>query len=316
MTSQESNSNHFRVPKVLYENRYCNQEGFSVLVCGGKDKKYIRQVFGLKVPNFEVSEFPSMMFENYNLILVTIKSSIIAIGDTCILNNNIDKSVSIEIYSKKSKIWTHQYVGFDERDCYCVCSFMSELYVIGGCLREDDVPLDSCHCYNINCNTWYQIANLNEERYSASCTVFEGKIVVTGGFNYDHSIVKSAETYDYYENKWCSFPDMIENRVYHTTVSMGNKLFVIGGFLSRRCEVFDSHSRQFTEMKSHLKVPNMRSKNFKAVGIGYYIVVFHSLSSDDETTITMYSVCENKWSTIKCDFTKNLFDYSIVKFYI
>ena len=26
------------VPKVLYENRYCNQEGFSILVCGGKDK--------------------------------------------------------------------------------------------------------------------------------------------------------------------------------------------------------------------------------------------------------------------------------------
>ena len=26
-------------PKVLYENRYCNQDDFSVLVCGGKNKK-------------------------------------------------------------------------------------------------------------------------------------------------------------------------------------------------------------------------------------------------------------------------------------
>ena len=62
------------VPKVLYENRYCNQEGFSVLVCGGRDKNYNRkrQFFGLKVPKFEVSEFPSMVFKINNLNLVTI----------------------------------------------------------------------------------------------------------------------------------------------------------------------------------------------------------------------------------------------------
>ena len=28
-------------PKVLYENRYCNQDDFSVLVCGGKNKSDI-----------------------------------------------------------------------------------------------------------------------------------------------------------------------------------------------------------------------------------------------------------------------------------
>lgn len=39
-----------KVPKVLFENRYCNQEEFNVLVCGGDDKNY-----KLKVSRFKVS---------------------------------------------------------------------------------------------------------------------------------------------------------------------------------------------------------------------------------------------------------------------
>ena len=27
----------FNVPKVLYKNRYCNQDDFSILVCGGEN---------------------------------------------------------------------------------------------------------------------------------------------------------------------------------------------------------------------------------------------------------------------------------------
>ena len=34
-------------PKVLYENRYCNQDNFSVLVCGGlrKNNKTVESIF-------------------------------------------------------------------------------------------------------------------------------------------------------------------------------------------------------------------------------------------------------------------------------
>ena len=45
-------------PKVLYENRYCNQDDFNVLVCGGRDKnnKTVKSVFKLQGPNFECKE--------------------------------------------------------------------------------------------------------------------------------------------------------------------------------------------------------------------------------------------------------------------
>ena len=43
--------------------------------------------------------------------------------------------------------------------------------------------------------TWSEIADLNEARDCAECTVFEGKIVVTGG-EYKWSLLKSVEAYD------------------------------------------------------------------------------------------------------------------------
>ena len=37
ITMNERKSLNFP-PKVLYENRYCNQDDFSVLVCGGRNE--------------------------------------------------------------------------------------------------------------------------------------------------------------------------------------------------------------------------------------------------------------------------------------
>ena len=53
----------FHVPNVLYENRYCNQDDFSILVCGGytKNGPTVNDVYELKGPNFECSKFPSML---------------------------------------------------------------------------------------------------------------------------------------------------------------------------------------------------------------------------------------------------------------
>ena len=50
VTMQERKSFDFPL-KVLYENRYCNQDDFSVLVCGGKNEKNqnMKSVFKLMV---------------------------------------------------------------------------------------------------------------------------------------------------------------------------------------------------------------------------------------------------------------------------
>ena len=36
---KDSHESSLFVPKVLYENRYCSQNDFSIIVCGGQNKK-------------------------------------------------------------------------------------------------------------------------------------------------------------------------------------------------------------------------------------------------------------------------------------
>ena len=96
------------VPKVLYENRYCNQEGFSVLVCGGKDRNNedSNKVLEIKIPSFEVTEFPPMMKPHIRLKLATINSEIFAIVDsTSVYEELVYLSTSVEIYSEEAKSW-------------------------------------------------------------------------------------------------------------------------------------------------------------------------------------------------------------------
>ena len=46
-----------------------------------------------------------------------------------------------------------------------------------------------------------KMPELKVERNSTSCTVLEGKIVATGGYNYNDGKLKSVETYGCYENR-------------------------------------------------------------------------------------------------------------------
>ena len=51
--------------------------------------------------------------------------------------------------------------------------------------------LRSCSTYSIKSDKWCQIADLNVARYCVACTVFVGKVVVTGGDN--NYEIKSVE---------------------------------------------------------------------------------------------------------------------------
>ena len=133
----------------------------------------------------------------------------------------------------------------DSRISFCVCSFMKNMYLIGGYYLDDYMYFKICYKFEINHNKWTKIANLNIYRSDSAGAVFEGKIVATGGYRYSDR-TNSAESYDHYENKWSNLPDMISWRNGHSSFSMGNKLFVIGGSSNVDAEVFDSISRKFT----------------------------------------------------------------------
>ena len=49
-------------PKILYENRYCKQDDFSILACGGKDrnKTVVNKVFKLDGLELKCKEYTLM----------------------------------------------------------------------------------------------------------------------------------------------------------------------------------------------------------------------------------------------------------------
>ena len=305
------------VPKVLYENRYCNQEGFSILVCGGKDKngKVTNEVLELEIPSFNEKIFSSIVEPLCYSDLVNIKSDIIAFNNRLELDKSSDDSiVPVEIYSDKTKTWTNQFINTEEKYCYNVSSYMGKLYLIGGYINNSDKSLSSCYTYKINSNKWNKIASLKVARNWAACTIFEGKIVVTGGMN-NWNKLKSIEAYDYHENKWTYLPDMIEERYLHAVVSMGNKMFIIGGYYITSCEVFDSYTRKYTNIYSKIKVSDIKEWCFYAYSFGKNIVVFQEFQIPFKATVVyLYDIEKEKWKNVQCDFTKNMFKSSFVKY--
>ena len=144
----------------------------------------------------------------------------------------ISKNRSNNTFEKYSELTVNKNIlptFLDKRFYFCVCSFMQKIYVIGGSKKTLE-NIYSCMCYDLKNNKWKYIASMIKSRYYASCAVFKGKIVVTGGIlRNNFYTLNSSESYCFYENKWKKFPDMLVNRCRHTTFSMSNKLFFVGG---------------------------------------------------------------------------------------
>ena len=125
---------------------------------------------------------------------------------------------------------------------------MKNIYVYGGFTTK--FCLKSCYKYDTKRSNWIPIAIMNDFRQNAACTVFKGKIVLTGGYDGENRVdLSSVEAYDFYENKWDFLPCIINKRYFHGAVCMGNKLYVIGGKYNATCEVFDSSSMKFASIK-------------------------------------------------------------------
>ena len=188
-------------PIVLYENRYCNQDDFSILICGGRNEhnKPVKSIFQLYGSRIKCKNYTYLPKGLYNCKSAVINSELYVSGGY----SQDDKfDYSVRKFCKNTKTWTHEtQLDVKYERCY-ICSFKQNLYVF-----ESIFYYERCLTYNIKNDKWSNIANMNDIRQNPACTVFEGKIVVSGGRS------KSVEAYDYYENKWTYLPDMIKNEM-------------------------------------------------------------------------------------------------------
>ena len=282
---------------ALYQTRYCAQEDFSIAVCTNRSVRRLEIPFSLD--SYEKSKRLGVFMNR------RVGSEVVAFGsDSFVINGSMEncdyeKSNFFEKYSESSKNKTALPSTLDERYCFCICSFTQKVYVIGGnriIKWKDNRSISSCMCYDIKSSKWIYIASMIESRKCASCSVFEGKIVVTGGYSYSFTF-NSAESYCFHKNKWTNFPEMLEKRAFHATVSMGNKLFVVGGDYKNDSEVFDSITNKFVLIKN---LPEIGYFTY-ALSIGYKTYVFQEPSEDNrkkhksEMLTLCYNDKQNAW---------------------
>ena len=148
---------------------------------------------------------------------------------------------------------------------------------------------------------------MNNARRLSACSVFEGKIVVSGGY-YNVSL-NTVEAYDHAGDTWENMPNMIDEREGHKSVAVNHKLFVIGGFNTNNCEAFDSNTHEFTLIKKPTSVSgfSLYEPN-EVVTIGSKIFVFQNNSK-----VITYDFEKNKWSKSLCEATKYIEYFSLLK---
>ena len=115
-------------PKVLYENRYCNQDDFSVLVCGRSiTSKIVNSVYKLNGPKFECETYTSIPNELEMSESAVVNSELFIFGGY-LQNEKFDKH-NIK-FCNKTKTWSSKAQLPLKDNCFCVCSFKKNLYVI------------------------------------------------------------------------------------------------------------------------------------------------------------------------------------------
>ena len=296
-------------PSVLYENRYCEQNEFDILVNheNRESKDHTNSVIQIESADVKCDVVLIPMSVNRCFAETAVNGS-----DIFVLSGHkkIVKKSSCVVFGSMSP-WKNLTSMPDSRIYFSVCSFMKSIYLIGGYFSADRSYSKGCYKYEIIHNKWTKMTDLNIKRCKSACVVFEGQVVATRGNNRYNGRTKSAESYDHYEKKWNHLPDMIGLRGYHSSFSMGNKFFVIGGYSNVDAEVFDSTSRKFTLFNIKLLCKKEIPCRCETVNFGRKMFVFCNCSLNRQPKLHVYNVDEKKWD-FKIIIKNDRFVYPII----
>ena len=285
--------------------RYCNQNMFNTLSVGSDvlpSLKVVRYDIDNKVLKTE-NIFPQLCHVRTYLRAVFLNGDFYVF---CCIENNDNRRMSVQKYFSKLNIWkvVADYSN-DYIESFGVCVFMKKVYLIGGKIIFGDNVfngydlMNKCFAFSQVNSKVQQVTPMNVWRSNAACTVFEGKVVVSGGCYTQQTV----EVYDHVADTWSYMPNMIKRRRYHDLVAIKNKLFAIGG-REHSCEVYDSCSKKFFLLKSPPKFSKFSFKNAAgAISMCNRIIVF----GFNPKVAVFYDLVKQQWSE---EFNEKDLDYS------
>ena len=201
--------------------RYCNQTNFNILVCGGEScdsNNIFSDVKLFNANNYsEVNYLPNMKQERTDFVAVYIK------GEVYVFDGK-----KVEKYSPDTNTWEYVINMMDDRIFFSACSFMDNVYIIGGQFCHVIGEDETATCFELNTKSlkWKEVSRMNTARDLSACSVFEGRIIISGGRF--HDILNTVEAYDHVGNSWENIVNMVIERCGHKSVAVKNKLFAIG----------------------------------------------------------------------------------------
>ena len=109
--------------------------------------------------------------------IVSVKGEVYAFDD---YHSYIDECTnSVVKYSPATNTWDiiadMDYLFLEN---YCACSFTDKVYLMGEATWD---KRSTCVEFDTKNSTWKEVSGTNDERCDAACTVFEGRIVLSGG---------------------------------------------------------------------------------------------------------------------------------------
>ena len=249
----KNKENYFKyVPNRCSVSRYCNQNDFKILHSRENDLTYnwvtvslsfVEEIDGTNLQN--VRDVP-LLTKDHNFThncppMVYLNGHVYLLSCLDDKDNSVKK---IKKYSIASNALETLGDMLDDFYDSCVCGFINKIYFVGGSTLKGEV---TCCFDTVDC-AWKYAAGTNHYRSNAACTVFEGKVVVSGGQHYNYTDLSSVEAFDHVADEWSFMPSMIESASRHELVAVKNKLFAVGSW-KRFVEVYDSTSGIFAAVK-------------------------------------------------------------------
>ena len=268
------------------------QNSFRIFMCGGyhmTNKRALTEVKIIDAKNVENSNLVSSMnFQRFKHKAACINDDVFVFGG---LDDNFSSIMSVDKYSFSEDKWITvsdmfvSNIDDDELEDFCLTNFMTKIFILGG--HHYNSITNKCISFDTKSYKWKEIAEMNEPRKDAACTVFEGKVIICGGVSFHNNLLRSVESLDVFGNTWTQMPDMMFGKSSHNLVVLKNKMYAIG-HASETHEVYDSHTQHFVAIK---RPPN-NLFNVRCISLDSQLLVV----DDDRSLVFYYDDTKNAWT--------------------
>ena len=220
------------LPKGMRANPSILQHGSDVIICGGGEN-----CFKLEDNKWSVNTNSMIRDRRYGTS-ITMKDSVYILGGWV----SLDTSEMLVHESEAWKLGPNIPYGGIAQACGVKIS-EKEFLIIGGFMMSNRSKILR---YNANTNTWHNTSiQLEYEKYAHRCMLFDGKVIVTGGYGLNGSI-STVEIIDIEDSelKIRKGKDMIQKRASHGMgiLNLDNKptLIAFGGYNTDTLEFLSS----------------------------------------------------------------------------